>query len=96
MVGAGENCIHSNAPGGNLQAPYGVSFSPMLVVESGQPFNVTIGQDLNGDNQFNDRPAFATAASTNVIQSRYGAFDPAVRFGGGEGEWRMISVVRRA
>jgi hypothetical protein len=47
----------------------------MLVVESGQPFNVTIGLDLNGDNQFNDRPAFATAASTNVVQTRYGAFD---------------------
>jgi len=61
--------------GGNLQAPYGVSFSPMLVVESGQPFNITIGQDLNGDNQFNDRPALATAASTNVVQTRYGAFD---------------------
>lgn len=61
--------------GGNIQAPYGVSFSPMLVVESGQPFNVVVGQDLNGDNQFNDRPAFATAASTNVMQTRYGAFD---------------------
>ncbi len=61
--------------GGSLQAPYGVSISPMLVVESGQPFNVVIGQDLNGDNQFNDRPAFASAASTNVVQTRYGAFD---------------------
>ena len=30
------------------------------------------------------------------LAGRYGAFDPAVRFGGGEGEWRMISVVRRA
>ena len=53
--------------GGNIQAPYGVSFSPMMVVESGQPFNIDIGQDLNGDNQFNDRPAFATSASTNVL-----------------------------
>jgi hypothetical protein len=61
--------------GGNIQAPYGVSFSPMMVVESGQPFNIVIGQDLNGDNQFNDRPAFATAASTNVMQTAYGTFD---------------------
>lgn len=61
--------------GGNIQAPYGVSFSPMMVVESGQPFNIVIGQDLNGDNQFNDRPAFATSSSTNVLQTSYGTFD---------------------
>jgi len=30
--------------GGNLQAPYGISFSPMLVANSGQPFNITIGR----------------------------------------------------
>ena len=37
--------------GGNLQAPFGISVSPMLVSNSGSPFNVTIGQDLNGDNE---------------------------------------------
>ena len=61
--------------GGNLQAPYGISFSPMLVTNSGQPFNITIGQDLNGDNQFNDRPALATAASTKTLETSYGTFD---------------------
>ena len=61
--------------GGNLRGPYGVSFSPMLVTNSGTPFNITIGQDLNGDNQFNDRPAFATSASTDVVQTKYGTFD---------------------
>ncbi len=61
--------------GGNLQGPYGVSFSPMLVANSGTPFNISIGQDLNGDNQFNDRPAFATAGSTDVLQTSFGTFD---------------------
>ena len=61
--------------GGNLQGPYGVSFSPMLIANAGQPFNITVGQDLNGDGQFNDRPAFATAASTDVMQTPYGTFD---------------------
>jgi hypothetical protein len=61
--------------GGNIQAPYGVSFSPMLVTDSGQPFNITIGQDLNGDNQFNDRPAFATTASANTVQTKFGLLD---------------------
>lgn len=61
--------------GGNLQGPYGVSFSPMLVTNSGTPFNIAIGQDLNGDNQFNDRPAFATASSTDTMATKYGTFD---------------------
>jgi len=61
--------------GGNIQAPFGVSLSPMLVSNSGQPFNITIGRDLNGDNQFNDRPAFATAGSTSVMNTSYGNFD---------------------
>jgi hypothetical protein len=61
--------------GGNLQGPYGFSFSPMLVANSGSPFNIVTGQDLNGDNQFNDRPAFAAAGSTDVLQTSYGTFD---------------------
>ena len=53
--------------GGNLMAPFGISFSPMMDVSSGSPYNVTIGQDLNGDSQFNDRPAWATSASSNIL-----------------------------
>ena len=84
--------------GGNLQGPYGVSLSPMLVTNSGQPFNITVGQDLNGDNQFNDRPSFATSASTQVLQTSYGNFDldPAssqaripYNFGTGPGQFSM-------
>lgn len=61
--------------GGNFQAPYGVSFSPFLVLNSGQPFNITLGRDLNGDNQFNDRPAFATQSSSDTVATSYGTFD---------------------
>lgn len=61
--------------GGNFQAPYGISLSPFLVADSGTPFNITIGQDLNGDNQYNDRPAFATAGSTDILATGYGTFD---------------------
>lgn len=61
--------------GGNFQAPYGVSFSPFLVADSGTPFNITIGQDLNGDNQYNDRPAYAAASSTDTMATSYGTFD---------------------
>lgn len=61
--------------GGNIQGPFGISFNPMLDASSGSPFNITIGQDLNGDNQFNDRPSYATSASTNTLQTAYGTFD---------------------
>jgi Carboxypeptidase regulatory-like domain len=61
--------------GGNYLAPFGFSISPFLVVDSGTPFNITVGQDLNGDNQFNDRPSFATASSTDVMNTQYGSFD---------------------
>ncbi|MBB5058748.1 hypothetical protein HDF16_003462 [Granulicella aggregans] len=61
--------------GGNYIAPFGVSISPFLVANSGSPFNITVGQDLNGDNQYNDRPAFATANSTSTLQTAYGDFD---------------------
>jgi Carboxypeptidase regulatory-like domain len=91
--------------GGNLQGPYGVSLSPMVVANSGTPFNITIGQDLNGDNQFNDRPAFATAASTDVVQTSYGSFDldPAAasaripyNFGDGPGQFSMNTRISKS
>jgi hypothetical protein len=63
--------------GGTWSLPYGFRLSPFLVANSGAPFNITIGKDLNGDSIFNDRPAFATAATLpqNLVQTRYGNFD---------------------
>jgi hypothetical protein len=61
--------------GGNYSAPLGISVSPFLVLNTGTPFNITVGQDLNGDNQFNDRPSFATSSSTDVMNTKYGSFD---------------------
>jgi hypothetical protein len=61
--------------GGNYSAPFGISISPFLVTDSGAPFNITVGQDLNGDNQFNDRPSYATSSSTDVMNTKYGNFD---------------------
>jgi hypothetical protein len=61
--------------GGSYTAPFGISISPMMVADSGSPFNITLGQDLNGDNQFNDRPAWATSASTSTVTTSYGTFD---------------------
>jgi hypothetical protein len=47
--------------GGNVSLPYHISLSPFIVASSGTPYNVTLGRDLNGDSEFNDRPAFASS-----------------------------------
>lgn len=61
---------------GNFGAPWGISFAPTLTISSGQPFNITIGRDLNGDVLFTDRPALATDLSKpGVIITKFGAFD---------------------
>jgi len=62
---------------GNFRAPWGVSLSPFVVAMSGRPFNIIIGQDLNGDTLFTERPAFATdLTKPGVVLTRFGAFDP--------------------
>jgi len=63
--------------GGSSQLPWHITLSPFMVVNSGQPFNITLGQDLNGDGVFNDRPAYCSATTTaaNTVQSKYGCFD---------------------
>ena len=56
----------------------GFRIVPSLFVSSGQPFDITVGQDLNGDSIFNDRPAFATDLSRpSVIATPFGTFDTA-------------------
>jgi Carboxypeptidase regulatory-like domain len=49
--------------GGTIAAPYGVRFSPFILAVSGSPYNVTLGEDLNADSIFNDRPSFAANAT---------------------------------
>lgn len=61
---------------GSFQLPWKVSLTPLLVVRSGAPFNITTGRDSNGDTIFTDRPALATDLSrSSVVQTNYGAFD---------------------
>ncbi len=61
----------------NYQAPWAIRFNPFLIAQSGKPFNITTTNDLTGDNFFNDRPSYASAASNpaNVVQTSFGALD---------------------
>jgi hypothetical protein len=44
---------------GSIQGPKGLSFSPFVTLRSGAPYDVLLGQDIFGDQQFNARAAFA-------------------------------------
>jgi hypothetical protein len=56
----------------------GFSLNPYLIYQSSLPFNIVTGQDLNGDNQFNDRPTFATDLTRpSVVHTQWGTFDTA-------------------
>lgn len=62
--------------GGLVTLPLKLQLNPFLVTQSNAPFNITVGQDLNGDSQFNDRPAFATDLSRpSVYHTKWGTFD---------------------
>jgi hypothetical protein len=61
---------------GTVMAPWGVQVSPLFMAYSGQPYDLTVGADLNGDTVANDRPAFATDRSRpSVVVTKFGAFD---------------------
>lgn len=65
---------------GNILAPYGIVFSPMFVYNSATPYNITIGSDLTGNNQFNARPTFANPSqcgtgTAEYVTTPYGCLD---------------------
>lgn len=62
---------------GTITSPWWkLVFNPFVVANTGPPFNITTGQDLNLDRQFNERPTFAqlNAYCTN-LPSRCTSFD---------------------
>ncbi len=62
--------------GGTVALPYAFRLNPFVVVASGRPFNITVGQDLNGDSIFNDRPAYAAQSSApNTVSTPWGMFN---------------------
>jgi hypothetical protein len=64
---------------GNISAPYGFQVSPFFGYSSGTPYNITIGSDLTGNNQFNARPTFADPArcgtAAQYVSTPYGCLD---------------------
>jgi hypothetical protein len=64
--------------GGTWTVPHGFAFSPMIVLNSGAPFNITMPLvDLYGTAVYNDRPALAAAGASgeNIVATRWGSFN---------------------
>ncbi|HEX3250720.1 MAG TPA: TonB-dependent receptor [Pyrinomonadaceae bacterium] len=63
---------------GNFRAPWGISLNPFVIVQSGRPFNITLGRDVNGDTFNQERPAFAPPGANcddpNIKCTPYGNF----------------------
>ncbi len=83
----GFDIRHRAAIIGTVSLPYGFRLNPNINMTSGRPYNITLGQDLNGDSVFNDRPAFAAGAAccayTNFKTPAAG--DPAIPVNYGTG-----------
>lgn len=64
---------------GTITSPWwGLTFNPFVIANTGPPFNITTGQDLNLDRAYNERPTFAqlNAFCTNPNNtSRCSTFD---------------------
>jgi hypothetical protein len=61
--------------GGTVSLPHGFRVSPFMVANSGAPFNIITGTDLNGDSIFNDRPAFASGTGPGIVDTGFGTFN---------------------
>lgn len=63
--------------GGTVGLPYGFRLSPFMVASSGVPFDITLGNDLNHDSIFNDRPTYATIQTDPALirATEWGTFD---------------------
>jgi Carboxypeptidase regulatory-like domain/TonB dependent receptor len=57
---------------GNVTVPYRIELSAQFDAGAGVPYNVSTGTDNNGDGNFNDRPAYASAPGPGVYSTRFG------------------------
>jgi hypothetical protein len=93
---------HRGFIGGNIGLPLRLTVAPFVTMQSGSPFNITTGNQFNGDGIYNARPSFAPCTSTN--RTRFGCFNlnPApgdklipVNYGDGPSEFSVNLRVSR-
>ncbi|HKO43896.1 MAG TPA: carboxypeptidase regulatory-like domain-containing protein [Pyrinomonadaceae bacterium] len=78
---AGFDVRHRFTFAGTINLPWQVSLNPFIIAASGRPFNITIGQDINGDRLFTERPSFAPDGvdcanpGPNIVCTAFGNFN---------------------
>jgi hypothetical protein len=89
--------------GGTITLKYGVVLSPLMNVQSGTPYNFTLGQDLLGTTIFNQRPSYATSSTpaADIVKTPYGSFninpgpsDPLIPINLGQGPHAFVFNLR--
>ena len=74
---ASTDVRHQGIFGGSIETKWGFRFSPLLIADSGAPFNITVGHDLYGTTLFNGRPGIATdPGRPGLVPTGYGLLDP--------------------
>ena len=61
-----------------INLPWKLRLSSSINAASGNPFNITTGQDNNGDGIFNDRPNISSPTDLQAIQTKFGFLNPNV------------------
>jgi hypothetical protein len=74
---ASTDIRHRVLLGGSINTKWNVRLSPYVTLQSGTPFDITVGRDLYGTTLFNGRPGIATNPNDpGVIQTAYGLLNP--------------------
>ncbi len=60
---------------GSYTAPLGIIVAPFVVAQSGTPYDITLGNDLTENNQFNARPTYGNCGVAGVVSTPFGCLD---------------------
>jgi len=62
--------------GGSITTRWKLQWSPLIILQSGMPFNITTSQDIYGDTVLSARPGIASNSTPGAILTSYGWLDP--------------------
>jgi hypothetical protein len=74
---AATDIRHRVSAGGSIETWGRIRLSPLLNLNSGPPFDITLGRDFYGDTLFNARPGLAMGPCVRpLVATHYGCLDP--------------------
>ena len=62
--------------GGSITTKWKLQWSPLIILQSGMPFNIVTSQDVYGDTVLSARPGLATSTTAGAILTSYGWLNP--------------------